>query len=387
LTEQMPTCGDALAWPAPAPAADAVAFHTCPMHPAVRQPDPGSCPLCGMDLVPVRAAELQTGTVTVDPARRRQMGLRTTTLAPQPLIEELRLLGLVTWDDEGRSALTARVDGVVARAHVHGVGAVVQPGQVVLELSSPELSAAQDELLLLARGGAADGGPARQRLLRFGVAAQDIDAVLRAGAPRPSLPLRAGPGGVVVSKDFVRGAPVDEGMVLLELGRTDPAWVEVQVFEGDLPAVQPGAAVELRPRGGGRLWTGAVGLLSPALDPESRSAAARVVVPNPDGALRPGGHLEATLRVDHGVGLVAPSEAVLVLGQTRLVFVDLGEGRLQPRPVEVGRRVQGGLQLVSGVQAGEQIVVSGTFLIASESRLRTAAALWDAPAEVSPAAP
>lgn len=387
LTEQMPRCGDALAWPAAAPAADAVAFHTCPMHPAVRQPDPGSCPLCGMALVPVSAAALASGEVIVDAGRRQLMGLRTAALSPVPLVEELRLLGVVAWDERARAALTARVDGVVTRARVGTAGERVEAGAVVLELSGPELSAAQDELLLLAARGAADGGAARQRLLRFGIAAQDIDAVLKAGAPRPSLPLRAPIGGFIIEKDFVVGSPVDEGMVLLTLGRADPVTVELRVPELDVPALQPGAVVELVDRAGGRRWSGALSQIDPFLSDETRSATARASVANPDGALRPGAHLQATVRLDHGRGLVAPSEAVLVLGQERVVFVDRGEGRLAPRVVTVGRRVEGGLHLVSGVEPGEQIVVSGTFLVASESRLRTAASLWDAPPEVPPAAP
>ena len=110
-------------------------------------------------------------------------------------------------------------------------------------------------------------------------------------------------------------------------------------------------------------------------------------VATPAGAWRTGAPRKATVRVDNATGRVEPSDAVRVGGRERLVFVDRGEGRLQPGTVTVGRPVEGGLHLRSGVEAGEQIVVSGTFLIASESRLRTAAALWDAPPEVTPAAP
>lgn len=392
LTEQMPRCGEAVPWPAPVAAAGAevegggVAFTTCPMHPNVRQPGPGSCPLCGMALVPVTHEELRSGQITVDAARRQRMGLRTTRLSPEPMVETLRLLGQARWDEGAEVSVVARVEGYVSRARVEAVGARIERGAPALELYSPELVAVQEELLQL--GGA---GPraqaARERLLRFGVAAADIDAVVKSGVARPSLPLRAPISGVVIEKSFFEGSAVMPGQPLLRIARPDPIWVELRVYESDVASLAVGQQVELRRPGASEVsWSGRITQLNPWIDAQTRTATARLEIENADGALLDGALLEATVQIPRGEGLLAPVEAVMVLGQKRLVFVDLGEGRLSPREVVVGRQIGERVELRSGLAAGEPIVISGNFLIAAESRLRSAAALWDQPAAEAPEA-
>ena len=399
LTESMPRCGSALPWPAPVTPASAasdahpegVAFHTCPMHPSVRQPGPGTCPLCGMDLLPVTVEELEAGQITVDAARRQRMGLRTATLQPEPMVETLRLLGQARWDEGAEAALVSRVEGYVSRSRVDAVGATLERGAVALELYSPELVAVQEELLLFSQtegAGGARARAARDRLLRFGLAGADVDAIVAAGVARPSVPLRAPVSGVVVEKSFYEGTSVMPGQSLLRLARPDPIWVELRVYESDVEALAVGQRVSLRRSGASEVsWTADITQINPWVDPVTRTAAARLVIDNPDGALLNGALLEATVEIPRGMGLLAPVEAVMVLGQKRLVFVDLGEGRLSPREVVVGRQLGERVELRSGISAGEPIVVSGNFLIAAESRLRSAAALWDDPPEVAPAAP
>jgi Cu(I)/Ag(I) efflux system membrane fusion protein len=178
----------------------------------------------------------------------------------------------------------------------------------------------------------------------------------------------------------IEGDRVPAGTTVLEIAALDPVWIDLEVFEGDLSLLREGMEVSLDLSNvPGRSFSAEIDYVYPTLDRERRAARVRLVVPNPDLALRPGMHARANLEVDLGERLLVPREAVVYTGPRRIVFVDVGEGRLLPREVVTGQGAPTHLEVLSGLEEGERVVSSGTFLIASESRIRSAETVWGTP--------
>lgn len=358
----------------------AAALWTCPMHPSVRQSTPGSCPICGMDLVPGNADDVHTGTVTIDATRRQQAGIRTEPAALGPFDVEVRALGQVVTDAGRRAEVTLRVDGFVESVRVAQTGQSVRAGEVLFTVYSPELNAAFQDLIAVKDLPAAP--PARRRLEQWEVPAYVIDEALRTGVAPDAVPVLAPRAGAVLENMAVAGAAVMAGQPMVRLADLDPIWIEAQIPESSLPWVAVGAPVTVRlPSAPGRTWTGTVHRLGAELDPMTRARVARVVVDNLDGVLVPG--LSADVRVSTTLGdrLSVPVDAVIHTGPRTLVFVDEGADRLRPVEVTTGARSGERVEILSGLKAGDLVVSGGTFLVAAESRVRSAAPIWAPPAE------
>ncbi|MDQ3262711.1 MAG: efflux RND transporter periplasmic adaptor subunit [Myxococcota bacterium] len=379
---RMLKCGTAVtAEPAPpAHDPDSIAYHTCPMHPSVRSADPGVCPICGMDLIPVTQGSLQSGEVVVDEGRRQRIGVRVEQVTRAPLNVSIRAVGTVKYDETQLQDVSLKVGGWVRQLRVNATGEAVRKGQVLFTLYSPELLTAQQELLGSLRApGVGDhmAHLARRRLRLWDIAEADIDAVVKKGQASDALPIRSPVSGFVLEKDVVEGAAVQPGMRTYRLASMDPMWLEAQIFESDLRHVKVGHPVEVTlPALPGQTLQSKVSFISPSLDSATRAALVRVVLPNPQGALRAEMYAELTLQLERGEALQIPASAVIYTGPRRLVFVDLGEGRLAPREVKLGVRAKDRWEVLEGLTEGERVVTAGNFLIAAESRLRSAADYW-----------
>ncbi|MCK6526477.1 efflux RND transporter periplasmic adaptor subunit [Myxococcota bacterium] len=366
-----------------------ISHYTCPMHPSVRQDGPGQCPLCGMDLVPVYEADVASGTVSIDAQRRQQIGVRTEAVGRREASIDVRAVGRIAYDRAGIVEISPKVGGWVRDLRVNEVGQAVSAGQVLFTLYSPEVYAAQRELSAAlasqraAVGTSAEGRvdalveAARTRLRLWDLPASHVQALAEGGPPAEAIPVVAPAAGHVVELDVVEGAAVEPGARLYRIVRLDRIWVEADVYERDLPLVKVGqeATVTLPDLPGSRL-TGQVGLVRPFLDPATRTARVRISLPNPGLELKPEMFVDVALRVPRGERLVVPDSAVVYAGPRRLVFLDLGDGRLQPREVEVGPKVGDAYEVLSGLEEGDVVVTSANFLVAAESRLRSAVEAW-----------
>lgn len=383
MGQAMLTCGSHEDWGAPgswaseAPAAsttDEVAHWTCPMHPSVRSPEPGACPMCAMDLVPVSRAAIDSGEVLVDGPRRQALGIRTAVLAEGALGTTLEAAGTVAVDEARQRVLTARVGGFVERLRVRETGALVRTGQPVLDLYSPELLTTQQDLLRAHHSGAPTAH-LEDRLRRWGLKSHQIRQIIEGGSPWERVPLLAESGGVVLDKPVIEGAAVKPGEVLLRLADLSRVWVEAQVFPEDLGRLTVGLPATVRgPDGVER--AGTVHRVLPELDDQTRSSRVIVALDNPENALQPGMYADVRFPLEQGRALMLPREAALFAGPRTVVFVDRGEDRLQPVDVELGPLQGDHYPVRSGLSAGAQVVVSGNFLIAAESRLQAATGFW-----------
>jgi Cu(I)/Ag(I) efflux system membrane fusion protein len=374
--------------------APAVDHYTCPMHPSVNEKKPGKCPICGMELVPVAAAEQEPGVVTVDEARRQLIGVRVGPVVQAPLRTTFRAVGRVTYDESSLTDVTLKVRGWITKLFVSRTGQRVKPGQPLFQLFSPELFSAEQDFLLASRSsvmplGGAPAAPnqsdvlaraARQRLELLGLGAAELELLARRGTPSESITFPSPAGGFVIEKDIVEGAAVEAGARLYRIAKLDKVWVEADVYEADLAHVRPGQAatvtLDYLP---GRTYEAKVAYVYPFLDPAARTGRVRVELANEALELRPGMFASVTLAANAEPRVLVPASAVVYTGPRRLVFLELGEGRFRPQEVHVGNEADGMREVLDGLQAGDRVATSGVFLLAAEARIGNATKYWEAP--------
>jgi Cu(I)/Ag(I) efflux system membrane fusion protein len=370
---------------AAAPAGD-IAYYTCSMHPSVRQQAPGKCPICDMNLIPVRRDEMRSGVVTLDDGRQQEIGLRTGVVALRPLADRITTVGRVAYDESRLHDVSVKFAGWIGKLYVDQTGQRVRRGQTLFTLYSPELYGAEQEFLSALesqRAARASAAPdradylveaARQKLRLWDLGEGEIRRIAARGAPEKEVPVASPAAGVVIEKDVVQGASVQPGMKLFRIAGLDRMWIEAEVYEADLGRVTLGAPATVTLRAlPGRQLHGRVALVEPALAAESRTARVRIEVLNPVGtlgpALRPDMYAEVELSGAGRQSLVVPESAVLYTGPRTVVFVDLGGGRFRPREVRLGAKSAGAYEVLAGLCEGDRVVTSGNFLLDAESRL------------------
>ena len=371
---------------------------TCGMHPEVVQDHPGECPICGMDLEPIRRGG-DGPVVEVDAGTRLAMGVRTGLVQRRPVFQQVRTVGQVEVGEDELSVVNLRFGGWVEGLRVERTGDAVSRGQVLFEIYSPELVAAQEELLLARRqGDAALEASVRRKLELWGLGARDIDGILSAGEARRTLPIRAPAAGFVLHKNLVEGARVEPGKDLFRIGQLERIWVVAEVYEVDAPWVEEGqpAHVEL-PWQPGTVLEGSVAYVYPTLDTMTRTMKVRLELENwglgrpsaaqagtvrADGtaaaqrfpALKPGMFADVTIQVRRDEATIAvPTEAILHSGTRQLAFVVAGDGRYEARELRTGLvSADRHTEIIEGLAEGDEIVISGQFLIDAESQLQEA---------------
>ncbi len=325
----------------------------------------------------------------IAPERLQRIGVRTTRAERRPLAMAIRAAGRVTYDETALHDVSLKVRGWVGELRADALGDRVEKGDILFTLYSPELFAAQQEYLL-ALGSQSRAretevpdradylvGAARQRLRLWDVAPTELAAIAHQGQPIEQLPIRSPASGYVVEKNVVAGSAVEPAQRLYRIAPLDRVWVEAEVYEADVPLVVPGMAAEITlPYLPGRRFPGRVAWVHPGLSASTRTARVRIELVNPDQALRPDMLANVELAAEPGLHLVVPLSAVLHAGRRSFVFLDLGNGRLRPQPVEVGMQVGEEVEILTGLEEGQAVVASATFLVASESRLRAALEQW-----------
>jgi Cu(I)/Ag(I) efflux system membrane fusion protein len=300
----------------------------------------------------------------------------------------MRTVGRVAMDERRLHHVHTKYEAYVEKLYVNFIGQMVRKGDHLAALYSPELVATQQEYLLayraqerLAHSGIASvakGGTdlleaARQRLLFWDVSAEDIAALERTGKVERTVDLHAELPGYVLQKSAVHGMRVTPADILFDIADLSAVWILADVYESDLATVELGMAAEVTlPYQPGRTWRGTVAFVNPTVEPGTRTVKVRIEVANEDYALKPDMFADVVLRRELGDALFVPESAVLRPGERRIVFLDLGDGRLAPREIETGARVEGGYAVLSGLAEGDKVVTSANFLVDSESSLKAA---------------
>ena len=355
---------------------EGIAYYTCSMHNEVRAAGPGQCPICSMDLVPVKRSDIESGGITLDESHRQTIGVTTAVVKTHTLSQTLRLPGIVQVPENQQRAIAVKAPGWIVNLQADYLGKTIKIGAPLFTFYSPDLLAAQQEYVdSLKRGGAFLAASTR-KLKLLDLTDQQIAEIARTQKPLAELPRLAPINGIVLSKNVVAGSPVDAGMEVLRLADLSTVWVEAAVFAQDLPAIALDTTAQVVIAGHSEPIAGKVIFIAPSMDIDTRTTKIRLQLNNPDGTLRPGDYAEVSVENSLGSPLVIPASAVIYSGLRRVVFVDEGNGQLKPRTIEVGAQVGDLLEVREGLQAGERVVSSGVFLVAAESKLKTGNTSW-----------
>lgn len=370
-----------------------ILYWRAPMDPTEIYDRPGKSKM-GMDLVPVYEGEEArgAGSITIDGAIQQNMNLRTAPVERRDISRVIRAYGRVTYAQDREFTATTKISGWIEKLYVSTEGQQVRKGEPLLEIYSPELVSTQEEYLLaldnhkkLAESPYESVRKSAERVLmmsreRLGfwdISDAEINKIEQTGKVRRTIQLSSQTAGVITHKNVKEGDKVGPGMNLFHIADLRKIWIEATVYESELPLIQKGQTAELTlDQLQGYRFQGKVDFIYPYLDQKARANNVRLVFDNAEQILKP--DMFATVRISIHVAddaLAVPSEAIIYSGKRALAFVTKGDGRFEPREVKIGAEADNGyVQVVSGLFDGEQVVVSGQFLLDSESQTREAIA-------------
>ncbi|NNF64195.1 MAG: efflux RND transporter periplasmic adaptor subunit [Acidimicrobiia bacterium] len=328
------------------------------------------------------------GTITIDPVMSQNIGVRIAEVASGPLIKTIRTVGTVDYDETRVRDVNLKVPGWIERIYVDYLGAAVEAGQPLFDFYSPDLFAAQEEYLLAWRNrdkigadfvpDAAEGAQdlvaaAHTRLKYFDITDEQIEELQRQDQPQKTMTMRSPHSGIVMAKHANEGMRVELGMQAYRIADLSKVWVMVALYEYELPFTSVGQRATLSlsyvP---GQALEGEVIYIYPYMETKTRQAMVRLEFDNPGLLLKPGMYANVELKATLAErATLAPRSAVIDTGERQIAFASLGEGRFEPRNVRIGVETEDGMvHVLSGLQPGELVVVSGQFLLDSEAKVR-----------------
>lgn len=419
-----------------------IEYWTCSMHPSVRMKEPGKCPICGMDLIPVmkksdtgkeqdavqaekeepapagddemsgmegmegmdhskhgmgvpQAPEKQgeeKSVFTVSPERQQLIGVKTEPVEMRSMDKTIRTVGRVTLDETKTEQIHTKFSGWIDKLYVDYTLEHVRKGEPLFSIYSPELVSTQQEYLLALRskeilsgsefsdisGGAGSLLAATEKRLRlWDISESQIRELAQTGKVKDSLVIYSPASGVVTEKNVFENMYVEPGINLYTIADHSDVWVEVDIYENEIPLVKEGTQAVMTLRSfPGEEFRGAVTFIPPHLDMKTRTVKARLEFPNPDMKLLPEMYADVNIDVPLGEKLTVPESAVISTGTDNLVFVDKGGGNMEIRKVALGQNADGYYEVLRGLKEGDKVVSRANFLIDSESRIQAAVATW-----------
>ena len=332
--------------------------------------------------------DMSSSAVKVSPERQQLVGIRTATAEIRPMVKKLRTVGIVTYDETRVAQVFSKVEGWIETLVVNYTGKLVQKGQPLFTLYSPDLVSTQEEFLLALKAKQTLGSSsikeissgsesllesARRRLSLWDISEEQIGELEKSGKPKKTLTFYSPISGFVLKKDALQGMRVMPDKELYTIADLSTVWVNADIYEYELADIRVGqrATINLSyfPA---RAFAGKVSWISPTLDEKTRTAKVRLEFANRDFTLKPEMYANAEIEIDGGRKLAVPDEAVLDSGLRKVVFLDKGSGRFEPAEVRIGRKFDGYYEVIEGLSPGERILASASFLLDSESRLKEA---------------
>lgn len=406
-------------------------LYTCGMHPEIISEEPGLCPICemnltplktnkngntgernilywqapmdpneiydspgksrmGMDLVPVYEDEAgASGIVTIDPEVQQNMNIKTETVNNKKLSSTISTNGVLGIDESKEYLVTTKVSGWVEKLYVNYTGQKVNKGQKLMDIYSPELVSAQQELLTalsykntssrssiesVRNSGNDLVDNAIRKLRLLDITESDIDKLVDAKKVKRTLTLYAPNSGTVLHKNVVEGEKIMVGAPLLRIADLNNLWLTADIYEFELSKIKLGSSASIEfnflP---GKTFNGKISFIYPTIEPVSRTAKIRIDVKNFNGELKPDMYANVMIEGnDLGEFPVVAENAVIRSGDNDLVILDIGNGKFKPVEIKLGGYSDGYYQVVEGLTEGNKVVTSAQFLIDSESNLKAA---------------
>ena len=354
-------------------ASDEPLYWVAPMDPNYRRDAPGQSPM-GMDLVPVYddGEDLPAGTVKISPEVVNNLGVRTAFVKNEKIEGEITTVGIVAFDQRQLYEVHSRVSGWIKTLAVRADGDEIKQYQRLYDIYSPELVSAQEELLVALSSGEANFRSASiEKLRSLGVSKGSINQLLKTKKVINNITIYAPNKGVVSELRVGQGAYVTPNTRIMSVSGMDPVWIEGEVFESNLSKLRVGANVDISTDAlPGRQWLGLVDYIYPRLESSSRTAKIRIIIDNPDRALLP--NMFVRLSIDTATDtttLSVPHNAVIRTGSMDRVVLATGSGKFKSVQVITGLRSKNKVEILEGLDEGDEIVVSAQFLIDSESSI------------------
>ena len=408
-----------------------VDYYTCTMHPSVKKQHPtDKCPICSMDLEPVKKkgapaahdhgqmkgdgksmgmsaeehakmtsapgakkeGEEQPTEFTVPVTRLQQIGVTYATIEKRKFEHAIRAVGVVAYDKQRHWDYVARIEGYVQKLFVFSRGELVEKGAPILTIYSPELLTTQNEFVdvLKMRDEAKQKGnkpvlesterlyeSAKQRLRLWNISDKEVAELEQSRKPQEHLTLFSPFRGVVQDLAVDQGRRVMMGEHLVDIADLSLVWVWAQFYQDELPMLKKGLPMTVTSSSyPGEKFNGKISVIDPFISETMRTGRVRIDVENPDLKLRPDMYVDVDLTMDMGEGVAVPVPAVLPTGKRNIVFVDKGDGKLEPRFIELGRKYGDFYEVKSGLNETERVVTSGNFLIDAEAKVQGALKSW-----------
>ena len=404
------SAGSAASAAALAPKPRKLLYYRNPMGLADTSPTPKKDPM-GMDYVAVYEGEDEStpgadaaspNQVRISTEKIQKLGVRTEPAAMRLLGKTVRAAGRIEPDERRVFAVTAKFEGYVERLHVNATGQPVAKGQPLFEAYSPELVSAQREYAIAVQGieamkdaGADAQASMRQladsslaRLRNWDLSPSQVTALMKSGQPQRTISFPSPVSGIVSEKKALQGMRFMPGEMLYQVTDLSSVWVIADLSEQDIGLVKSGAKARVTTTAyPNEAFEGRITYIYPTLKPETRSIPVRVEMANPGGKLKPAMFAQVEMSVGgKSPVLTVPDSAVIDTGTRRIVFVQVTEGRFEPREVDIGGRGEHHVEILKGVKNGEQVVVAANFLIDAESNLKAVLGGFGSPAKIADAA-
>lgn len=360
-----------------------VAYWRAPMNPMEIYNTPGKSAM-GMDLVPVYDDEIMGGVeIKIDPVTQQNMGLRTARVKQGPLVHTIRTYGHITYDETKKAQVNLKFSGWLEKLHVDFTGQIVEKGQPLFDIYSPELITVQEDYLEAYRNVSRNPGSTNRKMLSsvkrrlgfYDISETEIQDIEKRGIAKKALTITSPFKGVVTLNNAIEGGYIKTGSTVYEIADLSSVWVEAHIYEFELARMVPGLEAEMTlPYQPGKKYLGKVTYVYPYLQRKTRDVVIRLEFENPDLELKPDMYANVRIQTDsEASGIQIPSEAVLRSGERNIVFVSRDNGKFTPREVTLGTALdEGKVQVLTGLAPGELVVTSGQFLLDSESKLKEA---------------
>lgn len=401
--------------------------YTCSMHPQIKLPKPGQCPICFMDLIPLKAGDHTGGEreISVSPYAAKLMEIETTPVTRQFVAAEIRMVGKVAVDETRIATISAWVPGRIDRLFVDYTGIPIQKGEHLAEFYSPELLTAQEELLQSIEHNPSLIESSREKLRLWGFTAEQVAGIEKSGTPSDHMTIYSPASGIVIHKNATEGMYVETGTVIYTIADLSTVWIQLDAYESDIDELRYGSLIEFTTEAyPGKPFEGTISFIDPLINSTTRTAKVRVIFDNTDRTLKPGMFVRAVARPrvgDNGrvmnpnlagkwispmhpevikdepgpcdvcgmalvpaeslgyvtdnpetAPLVIPATAVLKTGKRAVVYVEVPE-RERPtyegREIQLGKRIGDFYIVESGLEEGERVVTRGSFKLDAELQI------------------
>jgi len=354
---------------------------TCSMHPHIRKTEPGKCPLCGMDLIPLEAGLESENEyeIKMSPTAMQLANVQTSIVKKQKPFKEIRLNGKVQADERKTVSQTAHIGGRIEQLYLNFTGEMISKGQLIATIYSPELVSAQEELfqaLKIKETNPALFQAAKEKLKNWKLSQNQIDEIIQSGRIKENFPVYADKSGIVIKKEINQGDYIKQGAVLYDVADLSSLWILFDVYESDLSFVKKGNEITYTLQSfPGEKFNGKISFIDPVINPKTRVAKARIDIQNKNSRFKPemfaSGIVQNALQ-NENLAIVIPKSAVLWTGKKSIVYVKTKDEQglnFQLREVVLGTSLGENFIIKSGLEEGEEIATHGTFSIDAAAQL------------------